>query len=376
MEEVLMFNMTLESKLEKIKKKHNEKLAIMQLDNELKIEENKLKNKLRLQELNAENGQLEIKRNIFNLNNTTKKDTYTIKSGKKLKSFALLTTLVSTCLTIAGGYKDFSHSIYTLITYIVAIVVLQSTVYLIASQETRIKQEFHRHYSKVIALKYCLLGISIYSNYKFFAKEVDSLISNVIIFVLCVALDLIAIYLVSLAYDQKTLTFSYQDDVKKVYNKNNLLYKLAYNMTYKVVYGIESKYTSNKNKLKNLDSKVIEVKQIEKQQQQQLLEDPRVRNYKINKKFKNKNLTKKIENAVKEIKKLHPDLSTKFLKVKNYLLNNLSSGEVVNSGELKTKFKLTITDYRKILEQLKLENIVYTENKKTYMAKQLLKAVK
>jgi hypothetical protein len=126
---ITMFFDTLEQKLEKIRAKHNEKLAIMKLDNELKITENKLKNELKLQELNAENGQLEIKRNIFNLNNTTKKDYLTIKSGHKLKFFALLTTFVSTCLTIAGGYKDFNSSIYTLIPYIIAIIVLQLTVY-------------------------------------------------------------------------------------------------------------------------------------------------------------------------------------------------------------------------------------------------------
>lgn len=384
-----MFFATLDQKLDKIREKHDEKLAKIRLQNELRITENKLKNELKLEELEGENGQLEIKRSIFTLNNTAKKDDLTKKSGNKLKFFALLTTLISTIITIAGGYTDFDRTIYTLIPYIIAIIVLQLTVFIISAQETRIKQEFNRHYNKVITLKYSLLGISIYSNYRFFAREATSIISHLIIFTLCVALDLIAIFLVSLAFDQKTLMFSYKEDKPKSYN--NLLYKLLFNATYNVIYGIESNYSKNQSKLRNIENKkkFIEVVpgevvpgEVEKVKPELLIENLQhgeQQQYKImnlESKFKNKKYTKPVENTVKEKKKIHPDLGTKYLKVKNYLLNNLQSGEVVSSGELKTKFKLSITEYRKILEQLKAENIVKTENKKTYMAKQLLKAVK
>jgi hypothetical protein len=375
---------TLEQKLERIRKQHDEKLAKLKLNNELKITENKLKNQLSLQELEAENGQLNVKRDIFNLNNATKKDDSTIKSGSKLKIFALLTTFVTTCLTIAGGYTDFSNSIFTLIPYIIAIVILQFTVYLISAQETRIKQEFNRHYSKVITLKYSLLGISIYSNYRFFAKEANTIISHIIIFTLCVALDLIAIFLVSLAFDQRTLTFSYQEDKPKAYN--NLLYKLGCNITHNIVYRIESNYAKNQNRIMSLDKKSIivevvadEVKQIEKVKPELLIADPQATSYKIlnfDKRFKNKKFIKRIENTKKITKKLHPDLAEKYSKIKSYLLENLQVNDVVSSIKIKTKFKLTITEYRKILEELKLENIVKTEGKKTYMAKQLLTVVK
>lgn len=382
----MLIDTILQSKLDKIRSKHNEKLAKIRLQNELRITENKLKNELKLQELESENGQLEIKRDIFNLKNSTKKDTLTIKSGSKLKIFALITTLISTALTIAGGYKVFNHSIFTLISYVVAIIILQLTVYLIASQETRIKTEFYRHYNKVILLKYCLLGISIYSNYKFFASEVNSIVSCIIILALCISLDLIAIFLVSLAVDQKSLTFSYKEDRQKLFDRKNILYKLAFNVGYNVIYAIEKRYADNQKRLKNLDNEKIfvevvndnPVKQIEKVSNELLIADPPHR-YKIlnfDKKFKHKNYTRKVENTVKEIKKIHPDLSTKYSKVKAYLLDNLNSGEVVKTTDLKNKFKLSITEYRKILDSLKAENIVYTENKKTYMAKQLLKAVK
>ena len=194
--------------LEKMKEDHRKKIQKMKLQKDLDIERSKLKNELTLEKLKSEKSQIDIKREIFNLKNLVNKDSLTQKAGKKLKFWAILVTLVSTFLTIAGGYNLFNKNIYTLVAFISAVIILQLTVYIISSQETRIKQDFNRHFSKCMLLKYSLLTISIYNNYKFFEPENGNFVIVFITILLCVAMDLIAVFIVALAYDQITLNFS------------------------------------------------------------------------------------------------------------------------------------------------------------------------
>lgn len=227
-----------ESYLEGLREKHEQRLEKLRLQNELNIESTRLENELTLEGLESESGQLEVRNKIFRLKNEVTKDDVTIKAGKGLKFWAILVTLISTCLTVAGGYNDFNKNDYVLAAFISTIVVIQFTVYLITSQETRVKQDFSRHFNKVITLKYCLLVVSIYNNYRFFEVSCNTWMSRVIVLLLCISIDLIAIFLVSLAYDQITLN-TYKD------NSKGLLYKFFHNLTFNFVNKINSKYLAN-----------------------------------------------------------------------------------------------------------------------------------
>lgn len=81
------------------------------------------------------------------------------------------------------------------------------------------------------------------------------------------------------------------------------------------------------------------------------------------------------ELIVKDNKKIDKALSAKYKKVKNFLEQNYDKDTCLNSSKIKAKFNLTVNEYRKIMEMLKNENVVYTESKKTYMSSKL-KAVK
>ena len=74
-------------------------------------------------------------------------------------------------------------------------------------------------------------------------------------------------------------------------------------------------------------------------------------------------------------KKIDKVLSARIKKIKMFLSENFEPGECITASKIKTKFKLKDHEYRKVLELLKNENVVYTDNKKTYLSNKL-KAVK
>jgi hypothetical protein len=244
-----MFEFLFDNNLEKIRKKHEKELEEMKLKNKLEIERTRVQRELKLNSLQSENEQIGIKQKIFKLKNLITKDDTTIGAGKGLKFWALLVTVISTILTVAGGYKMFSQSIYTLIAFILSVIMLQLTVFIISSQETRIRKDFTRHFNKVIILKYCLLIISIYNNYVFFSPVTKGFISKFITLILCVSLDLIAVFLVSLAYDQITLTFSYsRNDLEDL----NLIQMIVFNLTAKHKIKALKQFSDNKKIIKGL----------------------------------------------------------------------------------------------------------------------------
>ncbi|MBN1468748.1 MAG: hypothetical protein JW924_08490 [Fusobacteriaceae bacterium] len=250
-----LINDSNERELQRMREKHEKTLQKMRLKSKLNIERNKLNNELTLNQLENEENQIDVKRKIFRLKNIVRKDDLTVKAGKKLKFWAILVTLISTLITISGGYQLFTKNIYTLIAFISAVVILQLTVFIISSQETRIKQDFNRHYLKCMLLKYSLLVVSIYNNYKFFEVENMTKIMIVITILLCVAIDLIAVFMVSLAYDQITLNVFYNTD-------KNIIAKFADNATFKYRDKINNRYKDN---LKKEKSKIVnDIKELKK----------------------------------------------------------------------------------------------------------------
>jgi len=245
--------------LERMKQSHELTLERMKLKNALDIEKKELNTKLKLTKLESEKSQIGAKREIFNLSNLVRKDKLTRRAGNILKFWAIVVTLISTLITIAGGYKDYSNTIYSIIGFVGAVIILQFTVFIIASQETRIKQEFFSHAWKCTILKYSLLAVSIYNNYRFFNSDKTN---SLITLILCIALDLICVFLVGLAYDQITLNIFTKDE-----NRNkNIVGKIWYNLTSKFVNKIDSKYHENFNLLEvdNFKNNKITIMPIEK----------------------------------------------------------------------------------------------------------------
>lgn len=232
------------NELERMKEQHDLKMQKLKLQGELSIEENKIRNEITLNKLNSEKEQLSIINSIRDLKNTVKKDKSIIKSGKFLNFWGTVGTIVSTLLTIAGLWNFFNSSYLMSVSFILAIILTQFSVYILAKQDTNIRKHFMQHASKAGLLKLTLLSISIYGNYTFFtSNRTINLIEAITTIALCISIDLISIYCISIAQDFKTLNKNTSTD--NLYK--GLFTKIVYNMTYKFVSGIENKYQNNKN---------------------------------------------------------------------------------------------------------------------------------
>ena len=167
-----MFNLLgTENELNRMRKAHNLKLEKLKLQGEMYIEENKIKNEISLNKLKAEKNQLKVNNEIRELKTEVKQDKSIIKAGTFLNFWGTLGTIVSTLLTIAGLWSFFNGSYLKAVSFILAIVMTQFTVYILAKQDTNIKKYFAQHAFKVSVLKFVLLSISIYGNYTFFTNE-------------------------------------------------------------------------------------------------------------------------------------------------------------------------------------------------------------
>ena len=240
-----MFKFNSKNQLEQMKRDHELKMQKLRLQGEMYIEENKIKNDIALSKLKAEKTQLKVNHEIRELKTEVKQDKSIIKAGTFLNFWGTLGTIISTLLTIAGLWTFFNSSYLKAISFILAIVMTQFTVYILAKQDTNIKKHFVQHAFKVSLLKFVLLSISIYGNYTFFTTGRDTNFIEVITTIaLCVAIDVISIYCISIGQDFKTLN-------KNISNNNlykGLIGKAIYNLTHKFINSIENKYQENKNR--------------------------------------------------------------------------------------------------------------------------------
>jgi hypothetical protein len=252
-----------ENKLDRIRRDHEFKMEKLKLLGELQIEESKVKNNISLNKLSSEKSQLHIVGEIRELKTIVKQDKSTIKAGKLLNMWGTLGTVISTLLTIAGLWSFFSSSYLKAISFILAIVMTQFTVFILAKQDTNIKKHFMHHAFKASMLKVVLLSISIYGNYTFFATgRAMNFPAIVTTLALCIAIDVISIYCISIAQDFRTLN----KNVSKDSLYTGLLGKVIFNMTYKVVSVIENKYHSNKKGLtlvKDRNKEIENIKELE-----------------------------------------------------------------------------------------------------------------
>ena len=189
-----------------LKQKHNDKIEILKLKGEQKIEENKIRNDLTLQNSEFESSQLTIKEKIRLLKMANSKDRDTIRSGKLLLLWGFIATIVSSVLTIAGLYRFFADSTLKLVSFVLVILLAQFSVYVLSKHITNIKTNFKQHYIKAEMLRVLLLIASVSGNFIFFtANSHNTIFSSIITLILCICIDLIAIYCSSIGEDFKRL---------------------------------------------------------------------------------------------------------------------------------------------------------------------------
>jgi len=343
--------------LEKMKRAHNLKMQKLKLKGELSIEEDRIKEEIALNKLNAKRKQMDVSTSIRELKTIVKQDRSIINAGTFLVFWGTLGTIISTLLTIAGLWRFFSTSYLKSISFILSIVMTQFTVFILAKQDTNIKRHFSQHVFKVGLLKAVLLSISIYGNYTFFTTGRDvNIIAIITTLALCIAIDVISIYCISIAQDFKTLN----KNVSKDSLYTGLLGKIFYNLTCKFINSIESKYRENKK-----TSISVKDKGIEKNPPLMIKETIEVHPDFVQDKDTENKLTyeKDVENEDDSTFVNDKDLTT----VKNAILN-YRDGNVCPSVnaliELTKLGKQEILDSKKILVQ---KGMIKTRGTKTYI---------
>lgn len=230
--------------LNQLKEKNNFILEKMKIDNTNKIEVDKMRSNLNLQLMKSKKDQLNTNREVEQLKRLVKSDKKIIKSGKLLKLFCFIGLCISALITIVGGKEIFDKTMLTLIAFSMGVCLCQGTIFIIGLQESNIRNNFSRHITKILILKYCILAVSIYNNYKFFSKQGSNWIDTVIIIIFCVSIDMTCIFLMSLASDQTELLLS-QSKIENL----GFFTKLFYNLTAPIQRINDRIY--EKNQLKN-----------------------------------------------------------------------------------------------------------------------------
>jgi hypothetical protein len=381
--------------------------------------------------LNAENKTLGLRHENIVLHNENTIFDRLKDSGTVLNILSLLSFFVSTLLSFISGYFVIKHLV-KFIGYALTILICQLIIFVSARYSTVTKDKFFHKYLGLKFMQISMLLVSIIMNVIFIYECFNSLLMVFIMFPLCFILDYSTIYFSNLGHDYKTLTFHKRDNNKTIFDMmfdnftHNFKTKIinTYNQNHskkidpgeekiivKVVENLPQIEDKKFNEILEQNEQILEVES--KQETKEILEEKpnqendiilpeksskndsknlrtnfngkvcdikRIQWKKNNSDLSTKQNEKPIVNLVKKdsitlIKKVDKNSNTKYKKIRTFLEQNYNPNDCINSSEIKKKFKLTISEYRKILEQLKSDNIVYTDNKKTYMSSKL-KAVK
>ncbi len=157
-------------KIEKLKKKHDIKMQILQLKGKQKKESNKIINEITLDGFRAKRDQSSIVEEIRELKINTSKNNNLIKSGKRLLFVGVIATFISSLLTISGLWDYFNDNDLKLISFISVILLSQFTVFVLSKQISILSTDFKQHLSKANILRLSLILVSVYGNYTFFYK--------------------------------------------------------------------------------------------------------------------------------------------------------------------------------------------------------------
>lgn len=282
--------------------------------------------------------------------------------------FSALFSTYATIIPISMSFKD-----YTKLIMIGIFVIIQISVFFLAMTKNYIARETPQHYILINRIANTLMFVSIVSTITFFSmnsqtvlehkKSISELyriipglkllpfydwildISVNIIFIwsVCIILDVLAI-------KSPLIGFDIMFGIKYKRNYTTTLSMIFAILTHRPKIIIESKY-------KSLGYKISDLK-IEKNKSE------------ISDQNSKPNLKLISDKKVLELSDgLQNKISDQNSKIKSEIINFLVQTYRPNQKieKFQTKFNLTLTNYRKILEQLKEENIIYTQNRNTYL---------
>jgi hypothetical protein len=294
--------------------------------------------KAKLKAEKAKNDILKEKREGFNLRLKNTFDSNVKKWGYLLGLYTFFGFLASTSLSIAGGIDNFKG--FKVYAFILMTIFIQSGIIIFSIKESAIKKT--NHYFSIKCIQYSLILLSIYFNWCFFSAKSGWIL------LLCIIIELTVIKSAAIGGDFRSLTFKFDKSNNDLNVRPSLFKIILYNLTFK--------YLNNQVRLYN-ENKASENK--------------------IGLTFKNQNI-KLLDEAKTKLDKSNNELDENnemldYENVKKYLLDHYSDNECIIG--LKEKFDLNLTNYRKIMEKLKLDNVIYTNNKKTYLKPQSLKVI-
>lgn len=288
--------------------------------------------------------------------------------------FSALFSTYATIIPISMSFKN-----YTKLIMIGIFIIIQISVFFIAMTKNYIARETPQHYILINRISNILMFVSIVSTITFFSMNsqtileheksiselyriipglkllpfydwiLDISVNAIFIWSVCIILDVLAIKSPLIGFD---VIFG-------------IKYKRTYTTIFSMVFAIltHKPKTIIESKYKSLGYKISDLK-IEKSR-------PEIKKSEISDQKSRPNLTLISDQKVLEFSN---ELQTKVLdqdskKIKseiiNFLIQTYRPNQKIDKFQL--KFNLTLTNYRKILEQLKEENIIYTQNRNTYL---------
>jgi len=302
----------------------------------------------------------EVLKEINTLNAESKKERKIQFSGTSIYLLSVLGLIASTSLSIAGGLDMYPKHKFA---FVIAIVFVQLVIFKVSTSTTIIKQNFNSHYDKVKLMQYGLLSVVIFYNYSFFYSYLEDkgILLKVMTFVLCFLMDYSTMQFVSLAFDQKHLNYTHNNEFK---DDTNILSMILFNFTFRTRITALKQYQNNINEYKSIKntepviSNLIkieeigaEIKQIEESKVEDIDLDPLV------------NDDEKIKSEGKfQMKPLEIGNIKKFL---DYLKENSKDDIAMGYRQAGKDLELTSGETQRIYNRLKENKYLEIDGKKT-----------
>ena len=199
------------------------------------------KNKIKNAKLiDAENDYklIDQNRKINRLNQESKNDFWTQFKGYVIMLYAIIGTIATTSLSIAGGVVFFENPFI----FGLAMFSVQAGLFLLTMNETTIKNNFPNHYFIVKLLQLGLLILSIKFNYVFFSHSQSLELSTLL---LCICFDITILKSITISADFRSLNFHKKNNDLD-FNNMGFIKMLLFNFTAK--YRINTLRAFNYNK--------------------------------------------------------------------------------------------------------------------------------
>jgi hypothetical protein len=197
-------------------------MILNRMNNKRKLKEAQLK------EVESNFDLIEANRRIKKLKREIKADKKESRKGFFIFCFAVLGTIATTLISIAGGINDYTDFRYTFVT---AMITVQLGLFLLTTSETTIKNKYPNHFAILKILQIGLLLLSIRFNYIFFARYSNNDKFSAWILLLCIIFDLVILKSIVISADLRLLNHHKRNDFD--FENMGILKMLFFNWTAK-----------------------------------------------------------------------------------------------------------------------------------------------